>query len=142
MFLSEAVILMTIAMNKGSGKKLINRSMDVTGEYIGHLCDSLVSRGYLKGNRAKGYQLISMGRGTLVEFLLENETRVKDTIRKLKQLSVEYSQGIDKPRKEQLGQVGKQNTPCQLSLANSSTPEGLDCVLPLFCGVCSKSRMR
>ena len=103
MFLSEAVILMTIAMNKDSGKKLVNRPMDVTGEYIGHLCDSLVSRGYLKGNRAKGYQLTSMGRGTLVEFLLENETRVKDTIRKLKQLGVEYSQGIDKPRKEQLG---------------------------------------
>ena len=99
MFLSEAVILMTIAMNKDSGKKLINRSMDVTGEYIGHLSDSLVSRGYLKGNRVKGYQLTSMGRGTLVEFLQENETRIKDTIRKLRQLGVEYSQEINKPRK-------------------------------------------
>jgi len=97
------VILMDIARNEDSGKQLVNRPMDVISEYIGYLCDSLVSRGYLKGNRAKGYQITSMGRGTLVEFLQENETRVKDTIRKLKQLGVEYSQEIDKPRKEQLG---------------------------------------
>lgn len=63
MFPSEALILMTIALSKDSGKKLINRQTDVTGEYIGYLCDSLVSRGYLNGNRAKGYQLTSMGKG-------------------------------------------------------------------------------
>ncbi len=102
MFPSEMAILMAVAANKDSGKQLINRPMDVTGEYIGYLYESLVSRGYLKGNRAKGYQLTSTGGTTLLKFLQENEARAKDTIRKLKQLGIEYSQEMDKLRKEQL----------------------------------------
>ena len=43
MFPSEMVILMAIAVNKDTGKKLLTRPMDVTGEYIGYLYDSLVT---------------------------------------------------------------------------------------------------
>ena len=65
MFPNEMVILLDIAKNKESGKQLVNRPMDVISAYIGYLCDSLVRRGYIKGNRTKGYQLTSMGRGAL-----------------------------------------------------------------------------
>ena len=65
MFPSETVILTDIARNKDSGKQLVNRPMDIISEYISYLCDSLVRRGYIKGNRTKGYQLTSMGRGAL-----------------------------------------------------------------------------
>ena len=79
MFPSETAILMDIARNKDSGKQLANRAMDVVSEYIGYLCDSLVRRGYMMGNRIKGYQLTPMGRGTLLEFFKENEGRVNVT---------------------------------------------------------------
>ena len=72
MFPSETVILMDIARNKDSGNQLINRPMDVINEYIRYLCDSLVRRGYIKGNRTKGYELTSMGRKSL-----EFEVRTK-----------------------------------------------------------------
>ena len=78
MFPSETIILMDIARNKDSGKQLINRPMDVINEYICYLCDSLVRRGYIKGNRTKGYQLTSMGRGIL-RVRAKNEARVKET---------------------------------------------------------------
>ena len=78
MFPSETAILMDIARNKDSGKQLANRAMDVVSEYIGYLCDSPVRRGYITGNRPKGYQLTSMGRGTLLEFFKENEGRIKE----------------------------------------------------------------
>ena len=100
MFPSEMVILMAIAANKDTGKKLLIRPMDVTGEYIGYLFDSLVSRGYLKGNRSRGYQLTPMGRESLLEFLHKNETRAKDTIKRLQQLGIESSQEIYKLGKE------------------------------------------
>ena len=88
MFPSEMVILMAIAVNRDSGRKLLTRPMDVTGEYIGYLYDSLVSRGYLRGNKARGYQLTPMGMESLLEFLRENRTRVKDTINRLQQLGI------------------------------------------------------
>ena len=104
MFPSEMVILMAIAVNKDTGKKLLARPMDVTSEYIGYLYDSLVKRGYLKGNRAKGYQLTMTGREALVEFLHKNETRVKDTRKRLQQLGIEINkeqeQKIDKLEQE------------------------------------------
>jgi len=78
MFPSEMVILMDIAKNKESGKQLVNRPMDIINEYIGYLCDSLVRRGYIKGNRTKGYQLTSMGR-EILRVQGKNETRVKET---------------------------------------------------------------
>jgi len=102
MFPSEMVILMAIAVNKDAGKKLLNRPMDVTGEYIGYLYDSLVKRGYLKENSSRGYQLTTKGREALFEFLHKNKTRVKDTIRRLQQLGIDISQEIeiDKLEKE------------------------------------------
>lgn len=48
MFPNEMVILMAIAVGKDAGKELLTRPMDVTGEYIGYLYNSLVSRDYLK----------------------------------------------------------------------------------------------
>ena len=65
MFPSETVILTDIAKNKESGKQLVNRPMDVINEYICYLCDSMVRRGCIKGNRTKGYRLTSMGREIL-----------------------------------------------------------------------------
>jgi len=94
------VILMAIAANKDAGKKLVNRPMDVTGEYIGYLYDSLVKRGYLKGNRLRGYQLTSTGMEMLLEFLHKNQTRAEYTIRKLQQLGIKDIQNLDKLRKE------------------------------------------
>jgi predicted transcriptional regulator len=104
-FPSEMVILMAITVNKDAGKKLLNRPMDVTGEYIGFLYDSLVKRGYLRENSSRGYQLTTKGRETLFEFLHENKTRVKDTIKRLQQLGIDISQEheIDKLEKEAIG---------------------------------------
>ena len=100
MFPSEMVILMAIAVAGDSGKKLLNRPMDVTGEYITYLYNSLVRRGYLKGNSSRGYQLTLKGREALFEFLRKNETMVKDTVKTLQQLGIETGQGIDKVRRE------------------------------------------
>ena len=100
MFPSEMVILMAIAVAGDSDKKLLNRPMDVTGEYITYLYNSLVRRGYLKGNSSRGYQLTLKGREALFEFLRKNETMVKDTVKTLQQLGIETGQGIDKVRRE------------------------------------------
>lgn len=100
MFPSEMVILMAIAGDGDSGKTLLMRPMDVISEYIGYLYDSLVKRGYIKGNGSRGYQLTSKGRETLFEFLHGNKTRVKGTLNMLQQLGIEISQGIDKLEKE------------------------------------------
>ena len=100
MFPSEMVILMAIAVTGDSDKKLLSRPMDVTGEYITYLYNSLVRRGYLKGNSLRGYQLTLKGREALFEFLCKNETRVKDTVKTLQQLGIEIGQGIDKVRRE------------------------------------------
>ncbi len=100
MFPSEMVILMAIAGTGGFGKGLLTRPMDVTGEYIGYLYDSLVRRGYLKENGSRRYQLTAKGREALFEFLRGNKTRVKDTIKTLKQLGIEITQEIDKLDKE------------------------------------------
>ena len=103
MFPSEMVILMAIAVAGDSGKKLSTRPMDVTGEYVGYLYDSLVKRGYLKGNKSRGYQLTSMGRGALLEFLRKNKTRAEDTIKTLQRLGIEVSQKIGKLEEEAIG---------------------------------------
>jgi len=101
MFFGEMVILMAIEVAGDSGKKLLN-PMDVTGNYISCSCESLVRRGYLKGNSSRGYQLTSAGREALFEFLLENKTRVKEMIKMLQQLGVEASEEIDKLAREVL----------------------------------------
>ena len=103
MFPSEMVILMAIAVTGDHGKKLLTRPMDVTGEYVGYLYDSLVRRGYLKGNKSRGYVLTSMGRETLFEFLRENKNRTKETINALQRLSIKVGQDVNKLEKEAIG---------------------------------------
>ena len=103
MFPSEMVILMAIAGTRDHGRTLQTRPMDVTGEYIGYLYDSLVKRGYLMGNSSRGYQLTSKGRESLFEFLHNNKTRVKDAIETLRQLQIEISGEISKLEKEVIG---------------------------------------
>ena len=100
MFPSEVAILMAIAASGDSGKKLLTRPMDVVGEYIGYLCDSLVKRGYLKRDGSGEYQLTLQGREALLEFLYQNKTEVKDAIKTLQQLGIEISQRADKLEKE------------------------------------------
>ncbi|GAF84425.1 unnamed protein product [marine sediment metagenome] len=82
---------MAIVESGELGKKLVNSPMDVTGEYIGYLYNSLVKRGYLKGHSSTGYQLTAKGRDALFEFLRENRTRVKDMIGSLQQLGIGIS---------------------------------------------------
>ena len=96
MFPSEMAVLMAIVSTRDSGKKLLARPMDVVGEYIGYLCDSLVKRGYLKKDGSREYQLTAQGREALLEFLYENETKVKDAIKSLQQLGIEINQRADK----------------------------------------------
>ena len=100
MFPSEMAILMAIAATRDSGKKLLTRPMDVVGEYIGYLYDSLVSRGYLKRDSSREYQLTPRGREALFEFLCKNKTGAKDTIKILQQLGIETNQQVDKLEKE------------------------------------------
>ena len=95
MFPAEVVILMALVISKDTGKTLTHR-MDITGEYIGYLYDSLVRRGYLRGNRSIGYQLTLMGRGTLVKFLHKNGNRAEDIIKRLQQLDIEIGQQVER----------------------------------------------
>ena len=100
MFPSEMVILMAISVNKNTSKELLNRPVDIAGEYIGYLYDSLVSRGFITGNRSKGYQLTSMGRQSLSGFLRKNETRAADTVKRLEQLGISCNQKMGKIGRE------------------------------------------
>ena len=100
MFPSEMVILLAIARAGDSGEKLLTRPMDVVGEYIGYLYNSLVTRGYIKRNSPRRYQLTTKGRQALFDFLHENKARVKNTIKTLQQLGIEISPEIDKLEKE------------------------------------------
>ena len=104
MFPSEMVILMAIAVNKYAGRKLLTHPVDVIGEYIGYLYNSLVNRGYIKGNRLIGYQLTSKGREALSEFLCKNEIRAIDTIKRLQQLGIE----IGKEEEQEIDKLGKE----------------------------------
>ena len=101
---SEMIILMAIVVNKNTGKKLLTRPMDVTGEYIGYLYNSLVSRGYLRGHRSTGYQLTAIGREAVLEFVQKNKTKAKDVVKRLQLLGIEIS-----PEQEQkLGRLEKE----------------------------------
>jgi len=100
MFLSEMAMLAAIAVAGGSGKKLLTRPKDVVGEYIGYLYDSMANRGYLKRDSSKEYQLTMKGRKILFEFLYENQTEVKNAIKKLQQLGIEINQKVDKLERE------------------------------------------
>ncbi len=100
MFPSEAAMLMAIVSTKDSGEKLLAHPMDVVGEYISYLCDSLLERGYLKKDGSREYQVTPPGREALLEFLYQNKTEVKDAIKTLQQLGIEVSQRADKLEKE------------------------------------------
>ncbi len=102
MFPSEMVILMAIAKAEDSGEKLLCRPMDVVGEYIGYLYNSLVTRGYIQRRNSRGgYQLTIRGKRALFDCLHENKTRVKDTIKTLQQLGIKVSpEEIDKLERE------------------------------------------
>ncbi len=80
MFPSKMEILMAIALTTDSGKKLLTRPMDVTGEYTGHLCEALVRRSYTEGNHLRGYRLTPKGRQTLFGFVHKSGTGIKDII--------------------------------------------------------------
>ena len=94
------IILMAIAVNKNGGQKLLTRPMDITGEYIGYLYNSLVTRGYLKGHRSTGYHLTTLGREAISEFLHKNGTKAKDIVKRLQLLGIDIS-----PEQEQ--KIGK-----------------------------------
>ena len=92
---------------------LTNSSMDVISEYFINVFNSLVSRGYLKGNRVKGYQVTPMGKTTLIRLLQENEARTQNALRKLTVLGIDYRNRMDKLRKEQT-RTSREVTPALL----------------------------
>ena len=98
---SEMVILMAIEVARSSSKKLLDPA-SATGEYVTHLYDSLVERGYLKKNSLRRYQLTPEGRESLFEFLLENKTRAREMIKALRQMGVEAEEEIDRLTREVL----------------------------------------
>jgi len=102
MFPSEMVILMAIAKAGDSGEKLLRRPMDVVGEYIGYLYNSLATRGYIQQRNSSGEcQLTIRGKRALFDFLHENKARVNDTIKTLQQLGIRVSpEDINKLEKE------------------------------------------
>ena len=100
MFPGEAAMLMAIAVVRDSGKKLLPRPMDVVGGYIGYLYDSLLSRGYIKRDNSREYQLTSRGREALLEFLNTSKTSVKDTLKTLQPLGIEINVEVDNLEEE------------------------------------------
>jgi len=96
----EMVILMAIAITRDSGRKLLTRPMDINGQYVDYLYDSLIERGFLKGNSSGGYSLTRKGRKSLVEFMRQNKVRINDTIQTLEQLGIEKSEEIARLAKE------------------------------------------
>ncbi|MBN1176612.1 MAG: hypothetical protein JXA51_02920 [Dehalococcoidales bacterium] len=88
---SEMIILMATVVNPKTGNKLLTSTMDVTGEYIGYLYNSLVNRGYLKYHGPSRYQLTVIGREAISDFIRKNKTKSKDIIIRLKMLGIEIS---------------------------------------------------
>ena len=74
MFPSEITILMAIDQDGGLSKTQLTCSMDIVGEYVGFLYDSLVKRGFIGGNKLSGHQLTAKGREAILKFLSEDET--------------------------------------------------------------------
>jgi len=98
---SETIILMAIAVSKNSGKQLLTHPMDVTGEYIGYLYNSLINRGYLRGHRSTGYQLTTIGREAILKFLKKNKTRAKDLVKRLQLLGI----GVSPEQEQKIGKL-------------------------------------
>ncbi len=87
---SEMVILLAFLIGKDTGRNLLERPMDVTGEYMGYLNDSLVNRGLLRRRRG-GYQLTDGGREAIADFLRKNRLRAADAAEKLRQIGIEVA---------------------------------------------------
>jgi Mn-dependent DtxR family transcriptional regulator len=88
---SEMIILMAISINKNTGQKLLAQPMDVTSEYVGYLYNSLVNRGYLRGHKSTGYQLTTIGREAIFDFVKKNNSRSVDVVKRLRVLGIEIS---------------------------------------------------
>jgi hypothetical protein len=90
---AEMVILLAMAEAGGLGKEVPkSRVGDVSDEYVGRLYRSLVRRGYLKRRGSRGYQLTSKGGKALIDFLHQNETKVRQTINALERLRIKIGQ--------------------------------------------------
>ena len=103
MFPSEMVILMAIVATSKPSEKLLNRPLDVIGEYIGYLCSSLINRGFLKKNKPRGYTLTAKGMETLFEFMHKNEGKAGEAKKMLQQLGIDISQEITRLEREAIG---------------------------------------
>ena len=109
---SEMIILLAIVIDRKKGDELRNQPMDVTGKYIGYLYDSLVNRGYLKQHGAKSYQLTTMGRETLFDFMRTNKTRSSEFVSRLQQLGIQIT-----PEQEQkISELGKEVVKANLKI--------------------------
>ncbi len=93
---SEMVILMATTINKSTGQKLLTSQMDITSEYIGYLYNSLVNRGYLKGHRSTGFQLTTIGREAIHNFIKKNGSTAMDVVQRLRLLGIEISSEQEK----------------------------------------------
>lgn len=76
MFPSEILILTSIEKAGGFSDKQLSRPIDITGKYVGYLYDSLVSRGFLEGDKATGYRLTRKGSEAIAEALTGQQTGV------------------------------------------------------------------
>ena len=103
---SEMVILLAVLIGKDASRKLLERPMDVTGEYMGYLNDSLVKRGYLRRRRA-GFTLTDSGRQAIAGFLRKQGLKASAAADKLRQIGIEvteeHRQKIDKLLREAAG---------------------------------------
>jgi len=93
---SEMLILMAITINKSTGRKLLTSQMDVTSEYIGYMFNSLVNRGFLKGHRSTGFQLTTIGREAIHNFIKKNNSKAIDVVERLRLLGIEISSEQEK----------------------------------------------
>ena len=103
MFPSEMVILVAVAANCYSQER-VKKWMDMEGEYIGYLCDSLAKRSYLKKRTLGKYQLTSFGREALLNYLRNSKHTQEDIAIKLRILGIgigqRQEQAINKLHKE------------------------------------------
>jgi hypothetical protein len=99
MFPGEMVILMAIAMARGSRARPLGRPADII-EYVDYLCNSLVRRDYLEGDGLKRYRLTPKGQEALLEFLSASKTNIEDAVETLQVLGIEISEEIDVLRKK------------------------------------------
>ena len=87
---------MAITINKRTGQRLLTSPMDITSEYIGYLYNSLVNRGYLKGHRSTGFQLTTIGREAIHNFIKRNGFGATDVVERLRLLGIEISSEQEK----------------------------------------------